>query len=73
MDSSIMKHIRQFVIVLTNHVIWSPTMSQRGETTVAYEGPSPSDLNSTACVECGSNIWMRQRALHCRVRHLSRL
>jgi hypothetical protein len=44
-----------------HHGIWPETTPQEDDIDIAYEGPSPSDLDSAACVECGSNVWMSQR------------
>jgi hypothetical protein len=43
------------------HGIWPETTPQEDDITVAYEGPSPSALDSAACVECGSNVWTTER------------
>ena len=51
-------HVRSF---WQANGVWPETTPEADGLTVAYSGPSPSDLNSAACVECGSNVWMSQR------------
>ena len=41
--------------------MWSETTPEADGLTVAYSGPSPSDLESAACVECGANVWTTER------------
>ncbi|AWB28407.1 DUF6610 family protein [Halococcoides cellulosivorans] len=44
-----------------HHGVWPETTPQEDDLTVTYEGPSPSDLDSAACTECGSNVWTSER------------
>lgn len=47
-----------------SHGIWPETTPLEDDIDVAYEGPSPNDLDTAACVECGSNVWRSQRGLY---------
>ena len=41
--------------------MWPETAPQADGLTVAYSGPSPSDLESAGCSDCRANIWASER------------
>ena len=41
--------------------VWPDSTPQDDTLDIEYEGPSPGDLDSAACTECGANVWMTRR------------
>ncbi|WP_458190727.1 DUF6610 family protein [Haladaptatus sp. NG-WS-4] len=41
--------------------IWPESPPQAEGLDLEYQGPTPSDLESTACTECGTNVWTTER------------
>ncbi len=41
--------------------IWPESTPQEDEPKIAYQGPSPGDIESAACTECGANVWTTER------------
>lgn len=40
------------------HGVWPESTPYENDLQLEYEGPSPDDLDSAACAECGSNVWI---------------
>lgn len=43
------------------HGVWPESTSHDDTLEIEYEGPSPTDLDSAACTECGANVWTTRR------------
>lgn len=43
------------------HGVWPESTLQEDGLELAYCGPSPSDVESSACTECGANVWTTEQ------------
>ncbi|WP_135827116.1 DUF6610 family protein [Halorussus ruber] len=41
--------------------VWPESTPQEDGRKIAYQGPSPDDIESAACTECGTNVWTTER------------
>ena len=39
------------------HGVWPESTPQDEGLHIEYEGPTPTDLESAACTECGADVW----------------
>jgi hypothetical protein len=44
-----------------SHGVWPDSPPHDDPLEIEYEGPSPTDLESAACTECGANVWTTRR------------
>jgi len=44
-----------------NHRVWPESTRLDDSRHVEYEGPTPTDLKSATCAECGANVWRTRR------------
>ena len=43
------------------HGVWPDATPQSNGLELAYQPPSPGDIESAACTLCGGNVWTRER------------
>ncbi|MDT3437469.1 MULTISPECIES: DUF6610 family protein [Halobacteriales] len=44
-----------------SHGVWPDATPHDDTLEIEYEGPSPTDLDSAACTDCGANVWTTRR------------
>ncbi|MDB9234631.1 hypothetical protein PN419_14695 [Halorubrum ezzemoulense] len=44
-----------------SHGVWPDSTLHNDTLEIEYEGPSPTDLESAACTDCGANVWTTRR------------
>jgi hypothetical protein len=44
--------------------VWPESTPQEDGHELTYQGPSPGDIESAACTECGTNVWTTERGPH---------
>ncbi|QKY18470.1 DUF6610 family protein [Halorubrum sp. CBA1229] len=44
-----------------SHGVWPDATPHDDTIEIEYEGPSPTDLDSAACTDCGANVWTTRR------------